>query len=322
LFNPQYNWEKNKKFEAAVETGWFKDRIFFSAAFYRNRSSNQLISYRLPSQTGFTSVIKNLPALVQNSGIELMLQSTNISAKSWKWKTTFNMTLPENKLISFPGLAASPYSSQYVEGRSLTVLKKFRYTGVDPATGLYSFEDVNKDGMITSSADMQLLGNLDPKFYGGLGNTVTWRQWQLDIFFEYRKQKGPNYLSVIAQYYPPGFVFNQPTLVLDRWQKPGDQATVQRYTATAGIAFQASARLNASDGIYSDASFIRCKNISLVYELPAIVLKRLKVESIRFSLQAQNVFIITGYKGADPETQNFYQLPTMRTIVGGVQLTF
>jgi len=70
LFNSQYGWEINKKLEAALETGFLQDRIQLTISWYRNRSSNQLVSYNLPSQTGFSSVIKNLPALIQNKGWE------------------------------------------------------------------------------------------------------------------------------------------------------------------------------------------------------------------------------------------------------------
>ncbi|HYM93142.1 MAG TPA: SusC/RagA family TonB-linked outer membrane protein, partial [Chitinophagaceae bacterium] len=77
LYNPVYSWEVNRKFESALETGFFKDRILFSIAWYRNRTNDQLLQYALPSQTGFTSVISNFPALLQNTGWELEWSSEN-----------------------------------------------------------------------------------------------------------------------------------------------------------------------------------------------------------------------------------------------------
>jgi len=320
LFNPDYHWEKNNKLELALEIGLWGDRILLSSSYYSNRSSNQLVNYRLPTQTGFSTVVKNLPALVQNSGLELTWQSTNILKKEFNWKTSFNISLPNNKLISFPGLANSSYNSIYVEGKSLTVIRSLKYLGVDPVTGLYTFEDIDDNGTISGS-DNQISGDLDPGLYGGLNNSFHWKNWQFDIFFEFRNQRGSNYLNALRNY-PPGYLSNQPSIVLNRWQKPGDITDIQRYTANSGPARQASLLLGASDGIYSDASYVRCKNISLSYELSPSVLKKLKMEMVKFSLNTQNLFVITKYKGADPETQNFFQLPPLRTVVLGIQINF
>ena len=163
LFNPDYRWEKTTKIEGAIDLGFLKDHILFSAIFYRNRSSNQLVQYKLPTTTGFNNIINNLPALVQNSGIEFSLTSTNIQTTFFKWITNINFSVPKNKLISFPGLSSSSYSTQYVEGQPLNVIYLYKCTGVDPTTGLYTIEDVNKDGSFNVQ-DYQVSGTTDPNF--------------------------------------------------------------------------------------------------------------------------------------------------------------
>ncbi len=323
LFNPGYNWETNKKFEIGLELGFVKDRILFLSSYYRQRSGNQLISYNLPSQTGFSSIIRNQPALVENSGIELSLVTKNFSAKNLTWTSSVSLSVPKNRLISFPGLESSSYANNYQEGKSLTVIYGYRFLGVDPATGVYQFEDLDKDGLITSSNDKQFLGNIDPKFYAGLQNSISFNNFQFDIFFEFRNQIGTNYQGIFFTYVPGGPT-NQPMLVLDRWQKPGDVAIVQRYTnsVTSAAAIGSRTRLVASDGIYSDASFVRLKNLALAYNVPEESLRRIKVESFRFYISAQNLATFTDYIGSDPETQNINRLPPLRTIVAGMQLTF
>jgi TonB-linked SusC/RagA family outer membrane protein len=322
LYNPAFVWEKNKKWEAAVELAVWKDKITFSTAYFRHRSSNQLVSYRLPNQTGFSTVVKNLPALVQNSGWELVLQSTNISGKDFTWKSSLNITIPKNRLLDFPGLEGSSYNSIYVVGHSLSVISKFNYTGIDPATGVYTYEDVNADGKLSSPEDSKLFGDLDPKFYGGFSNTINWHRFSFDCFLEFRKQTGSNYLLALSQQ-PAGFFYNQPVLVLDRWQKPGDRAAVQRFAAVASSpAYQAASRLSASNAVFSDASYIRIKTIAVSMDLPVTTVQRLKIQSARFYIQAQNFFTITSYKGADPETKDFFQLPPLKTIVAGLQFNF
>ena len=320
LYNPNYSWEINKKLEIGLDLGFLKDDILFSASYYSNRSDNQLISYSLPGQTGFFNVVKNFPGLVSNTGLELVLTTKNIHKKDFSWTTAFNVTIPKNQLLAFPGLSSSSYASQYVIGQSLHLINAFKYTGVDPQTGLYTFEDKNKDGQLTT-ADYQLSGNTDPKYYGGLQNSITYKQFDLSFFFEFRKQTGLSYLKQLAAT-PPGWIYNQPAIVESRWQKPGDHSSIQQFTSGYTNAYTAIAYLSLSNGIYTDASYIRLKNVSLSYRLPAEWINKFHVSNCRLFLQAQNLLTITKYVGSDPETQNLYVLPPLRTIVGGLQVNF
>lgn len=323
LFNPNHRWEINRKLEAALELGLFKDRLFITAAYFRNRSSNQLVEYPLPSQTGFTSITENLQALVQNTGVEIELRSTNINTRDFSWQTYGNITIPRNKLVSFPGLAYSSYATSYVIGEPLNLINKYRYLGVDPATGIYQFEDVNKDGVLTAKGDFQVLGKRDPDFYGGLGNDFQYKGFSCTVFFEFRHQTGLNYLLDMGTSRAPGRNFNQPVIVLERWQQPGDIAPIQRFTAlnSTSVIIPAS-QMISSNAAYSDASFLRLKNIAVSYRLPASWQKKIGCSNARIYALAQNVLTITGYRGADPETQRLYQLPPLKTLVIGVDLTF
>ena len=323
LFNPDFGWESNKKLSGGVELGFINDRIIFSSTYYRNRTGNQLIVYNLPTQTGFPYLqAYNLPATVQNTGWEFVLSTKNISSKSFNWNTSVNLTINRNKLVSFPGLDKSPYSTTYVVGQSLSVINRLKYLGVDPSTGIYSFKDVNNDGTLDSK-DYVVSGNLDPRFYGGFNNSISYKNFAVDFLFEFRKQLGTNYLADQAAHVPGFFYFNQSSIVLNRWQKPGDIKSVQRLTSDYGNAFTAvSDLLPQSNGIYSDASFIRLKNLSVSYSLSGRWITKLHFETCRLFILAQNLFTITNYKGADPETQTLSNLPPLRTITGGFQLNF
>jgi TonB-linked SusC/RagA family outer membrane protein len=322
LLNPDYHWELNRKLEAAIELGFLKEKLLLNIAWYRNRTGNQLVNYRLPSQTGFTSVVQNLNAVVQNTGAEIELTSHNIETKNFSWSTALNLTIPRNKLLSFPGLETSSYANTYVMGHSLNTVYRYRYTGVDPATGVFTFDDIDKSGTL-STADYQASMTTDPIFYGGLQNNFSYKGFQLSVFAEFRKQQGRNYLySLYNTKYVPGLMYNAPVLALDRWQKTGDVATIQRYTvATTSAAYRATSSFLLSDGIYSDASFIRIKTVSLSYDLPASLLKKAGVRSGMLYINAQNLFTITRYKGSDPETQNLWQLPPLKTIAIGISFT-
>lgn len=318
LYNPDYGWEINKKFEIGTDISFFKSRIMLTAAWFRNRSSNQLVNYTLPSQTGFTSILANLPAVVQNTGWEFTVNTKNVKTKNFSWSSMINLTIPRNKLIDFPGLASSSYASTYVIGQPLSVIYRPKLLGVDAGTGVYKFEDLNKDGVINTN-DNQVLGRSDVRLYGGLSNTVSWKGVQLDIFFEARQQTGKYYLTT----QPPGIALkNQPVEILNHWQTSGDNAIYQQFTTTSGTpAYKAQTTLNASNGVFTDASYIRLKNISLMYAFPDNWIHKVHVSAFKIYVRAQNLLTISGYKGSDPETLSYLQLPTLRTIVGGFQIT-
>lgn len=322
LYNPQYGWEINRKLAVALELGFIHDRILLTAEAYQDRGGNQLIKYGLPLQTGFSGITENFPALVQNTGLEWDLSTKNVVTRSFTWTTTFNLTIPRNELLSFPGIATSSYANLQI-GQPLSIVGGYVYTGVNPSTGVYTFKDLNKDGQITYPQDYDKnLGYLSPSLFGGLGNNVTFRHWQLDVFASFRRQTGPNYFYF---YYNngniPGTLYNQPVSAGAHWRAPERQGPLQRYTAGYDAAtYLAGYDLANSSAAFSSASFIRISTISLAYTLSGDALKKWGLKEGQLYLRAQNLFTITHYNGSDPETQNTNVLPPLRVVVAGVRL--
>lgn len=319
-YNPDFSWSVTRKMEAGLDLGFWKEKILLNITWFRHRSGNQLVNYRLASQTGFTGVTANFPALVQNKGWEISLSTTNIKRSKFSWATQFNISIPRNKLVDFPDIENSSYRFVYEIGQPLSVLKKFKLAGVNPNTGMYEF--ISKNGNTSSpqsSTDNFIIGSLDPKFYGGLQNSLRYRNLYLDVFFEFRKQTGANYLHQVYTNMPAGNLGNLPQTFNERWQQPGDQFFLQKLTSGSSTpAARAARNFVNSDAAYEDASYIRLKNVSLSYNLENSFLNKLKVRSLRIFLHAQNVLTITNYKGHDPETQSFYSLPPLKTIVAGI----
>ncbi len=316
LYNPDYRWEKTTKWEAALDLGFFNERLTFSAVYFRHQSSNQLTNYRLPSTAGFTAVVANLPATVRNSGWEFVFGSINIRSADFRWSTSINATLPRNRLVSFPGLSFSSYASTFVEGQPLNLIRAYRYTGVDPQTGLYMFEDVDKNGTY-NTADYQVVGNLDPTVFGGMQNSFRYKQVELNFSFSFRKQTGRNYLASL-NIVPGNLNNNLPAKMTGFWQQPGDNARLQKLTSASSPEFQ---RLLSSSGIYSDASFARLRNVELAYRLPATWLSKFKLQQARIYVQGQNLLTFTNYEIGDPETQWLTRTPPLRTVSFGIQIT-
>ncbi|MBX2933902.1 MAG: SusC/RagA family TonB-linked outer membrane protein [Ferruginibacter sp.] len=320
LFNSDYSWEENKKIELAAELGFFQDKLTVNLTYYKNKSDNQIIRYSLPTQTGFTDVLLNFPGVVQNKGYEISLNAEIIKTKNFQWNTSFNISHNENKLISFPGLANSSYASTYVIGKPLNAFSGLHFMGVNPQTGIYQFEDLNKDGII-SNADNTYAGTTDPKYFGGFSNFFHYKNFQLSILLEFRKQVGVD--PVYSSGSRLGYITNQPTYTLNRWRNAGDIVPYQRYTQSfTNSAFSAASNVSSSDARLTDASYLRLKNIAFSYDFPSSWIKKLNALSWRIFFQTQNLFTITKYKGHDPENQSLGSLPPLRMISVGTQINF
>jgi TonB-linked SusC/RagA family outer membrane protein len=313
LFNPDFAWEVNKKLEAALETGFLKDRLFLTAAWYRSRSSNQLVGIPMPATTGFSTLQANLNAEVENSGWEFTFRSVNLNSTNFHWITSINLTFNRNKLLNFPGLTGSTYSQRYRVGEPLNIKLLYDYKGIDPSTGVYLYTDLNNDGRITAAGDRQIVADLNPYYFGGLQNQLNYKGIKLDFLFQFVKQQNFKYAVGSA-----GQMYNQIERVQNSWQAPGDSAPYQIYTAGYNAAaLTAGSRFGESTGAIGDASFVRLKNISLSYDLPL----DMKTQC-RIMVQAQNLLTITGYKDGDPEFITSGYLPPLKVITAGMQLTF
>lgn len=334
--NSYYRWESIKKAEIALEMGFVEDRLFLTAAYYRNRSSNQLGRIDLPATGGATFITANQGAKIQNMGWEFTVNSHNIVGRHFLWSTTANLGLQRNKLLFVPTAYQQSTVFNYRFRGEDPIGKPFNgieflydMNGVNPSTGIYQFTDnvgniiSYGSGIINSRANIVTTG---PEFSGGISNAFTYKGLSLDVFFQFTKQKGRNPiydLEVTRAGYFDGLnsYGNQLTQVLQRWQKSGDLTSIQRYSSLGfGFASEAASAAYASDEGWVDASFVRLKNISLSYTIPNQWRQTLKLSDMRFYLQAQNLWTITAYKGSDPEAQSITALPPLRTISIGIQL--
>lgn len=317
LHNPDFSWEKTKKLETAIEITLFNDRLQFELAYYRNRSSNQLMGIPLPATTGFSSIQDNLPATVENKGWELSLNSQNIKSKDFSWTTSFNISFPKNTLLSFPNLEGSTYADQFVIGKSTNVKKSYNFEGIDPLTGRYVFTDYNGDDKITSGFDRKNIQEIKTLYHGGIQNTLSYKSFSLDFLFQFVKQTNYNFNYDITV---PGSIFNQPIEVLNSWSFTNPNSKYGYFTTGADPNMVNDLSLfQSSNKAIGDASYIRLKNVSLSYVLK---LPQSKLDSVKFYFQGQNLWTITNYFGLDPELSAFGYLPPLKTYAFGVELTF
>ncbi|THU39246.1 SusC/RagA family TonB-linked outer membrane protein [Niastella caeni] len=317
LANPYYQWEVTRKLEAGVELH-LNDNLSAIITGYRNRSKNQVMNFLLPGQVGFGNIVKNFPAIIQNTGIEADIAYK----KTWgnfSWCNKLTLAIPQNKLIRFDDLENSGYAKYLMIGKPLNIGIVQRFAGVDGNTGLFTIADPEE----------RLAINLDPVFFGGFRNSFRFKQVELTTYLEFRRQKAPHFMSYIYSNsnLSPGqtnidFYTNQPVELENRWRQQGDEATWQKVsTLTSSTVKNAIGNWVNSDAQLVDASYLRMKNVQLAFTLPDGFCKKRFIKAASVYANAENLFTITPFKGADPELQTPFSLPLQRTFTIGLQVT-
>lgn len=320
IANPDFHWETTKKFDVALNLGLLKNRILLNVDYYRELTNDQLVSYNIPSITGFTSYEANLPAVVQNTGWEFELNTKNIQKENFNWTTTFNLTLPKNELKSFPGLAASSYANTLVVGEDITRIYGYKFVGLDATgTALYKTANGASSNSPNSATDSYYtLGNKTPVLYGGFGNTFSYKNWSLDIFGQFANQSA--FGNII---YTPGSRGNGYAIYENRWTPSNTHTNIPAASLNNDFNYR------QSSANYFNATYFRVKNIDLSYGLPKSWLQGMKMDNGRVFFQAQNILTFWNSKipMIDPETGPLTggvadSLPPAKTFVLGIQTTF
>ncbi|WP_139276328.1 SusC/RagA family TonB-linked outer membrane protein [Sinomicrobium oceani] len=317
LHNPNFQWERTRKMEAAIELGLFDNRMQLQAAWYQNRASNQLIQRRLPYTTGFPGVVDNFSeAVVQNSGWEFVLGGNPVSSPNFDWNLSINLSTNRNILLSFPEIEDSSYRYVYEVGSPLAIQRLYNWTQVNPETGLHEFDDVDENGVLNEE-DKNFYNDLQPDFIGGLTQQFRYKNLQLDLLFQFAKQQG--------RWLPPQPAMGErvntfSSYYQQRWLQPGDITEVQRATTSTNPPRIAYGNAINSTLNIEDQSFIRLRTLGLSYDIPHEAIDKIGLQRFRLFARGQNLFVLSKATTADPETG--YGMPLQRTISLGVDLTF
>lgn len=328
LSNPYLQWEETRNLNLGMDLGFMKDRILFTLNYFRKRSGNQLLGYDLPATTGFGDISQNMPALVQNTGVEITLNTTNVQTKTFNWSSSFNLTVARNKLVEFPDLENSSYYGRLVLGKSLDLHRYYPFLGMDPATGNFLFQ--KRDKTVTSDNirypdDYTELIVRNPEFYGGFSNSISYKGFKLELLLSFSKQViiGDNINNSAlspGSFADWGLTGNKPASQLDRWQKPGDQAFTGKYSTRLFI--NNRRMLEESSAFVEDGSYISFKNASFSWDLPAKWVGNAGLKHATLFMHGQNLMTITSFSGLDPETKRSVALPPLRIITFGAKLIF
>lgn len=324
IANPDLKWEKTAQFSTGVDLGLFKDRLNIEFNYYNKYTSDVLLQIATPATTGFSSYLTNYGE-ISNKGFELTISSTNIHTKDLTWRTDFNVSQNNNKIEKIP--ADIPFAGRDLirlqQGKPLYSYWLYKQLYVDPQTGNAVFEDLNGDGKITAD-DRQIVGSTWPKYFGGFNNTINYKNLDLGIFITYSYGNEIwNHNRMLGE--TGGTLDANRVLLasqLDRWTTPGQITNTPKLTAD-NYSRQENSRF------LEDASFARLRSLTIGYTLPASVVSKIKLQKARFYLTGSNLFLITKYSGADPESNigtnniqgyDYGTPPQPRTIQLGVNL--
>jgi TonB-linked SusC/RagA family outer membrane protein len=346
LSNNNLRWESTAEFDAGLDMGFAGGRINATVDYYRKVTSDLLINIPIGQWWGFSSELVNAGS-IENKGIELSVNSDNIRAKDFSWNTTLNIAYNKQKCLSLSptvsiistntanpsGVVSGQEFTRLVPGKELGELYGYEYDGVIKTGEKYSaqpnskpgdpkYKDLNGDGSITP-ADRTYLGNTNPHYMLGFGNSFQYKGFDLNIFF--------NGAFGYYLYDMNKLVLESTTGVaaLDRWVAGTNENTsVPRegyFLSTYGS--------YVNSRFVENASYIRLKQVSIAYNFPQSLFSHIKIlQGVRIYASAQNLLTITKYTGTDPEVnvhasnnlgggEDFGVFPAFRTFDIGIKVS-
>jgi TonB-dependent starch-binding outer membrane protein SusC len=325
--NANLSWETSSLFNIGADlTLW--NRINLSLEWYNKINSDLLLPRYLPAySSGITGVSENI-GKVQNTGLEITLGGDLVQAKrkgDFNWNVNFTYSSLKNKVKELlPGTKELAGSPNIRVGEPINVLFTFPYAGVNASTGRPMWYD--SLGNVTYqpiAKDRRIIGpqNL-PRHFGGLRNTFSYKGFTLDVFFqyEYGRYVSDGQVNFLTENLAR---INMVQEVVDnRWTTPGQITWYPRMNANGaeakGVGAQGGTRT------FFKADYIRLKNLLLSYDLSEDVLKRFKLNSARFYVQATNLFTYSDWFSYDVEFVGTATgiIPQTKNFTVGVQLGF
>lgn len=304
LGNQNLSWEKTAQTDIGIDVALNNNRLSITADWYRKYTSGILLQQPLPSSSGFNSYWENVGE-VSNTGWELTINNVNLNERNFSWRTGLNISGNQNKIERLP-TPITRYTRDWVilqEGYSLNSFWLYKQLYVDPKTGNAVFEG-QEDGLTVE--DRKIMNSFYPKFYGGLTNSFTYRNFDFSFLFSF--QYG-NYSLNLQRYFRERNPLSGGVLtnLSNRWQQEGDVTDMPRLTSVGN-----NYSLDQNSRYLEDASFLRLRQVSLGYNLPAKWAQLAFLKSARIYAVATNLFLLTKYTG-DPES-NVTSDPTAQGI--------
>lgn len=312
--NPELKWEKTGQFDVGFDMGFFNERLVVVVDYYQKKTEDLLLNSPIPQTNGFSTMLRNIGS-VSNKGVEIAVSSLIVDRKL-KWMTNLNAFFNKNEVLSLVNENQDIFLTAFVNplsivrvGESLGSFWGLVREGVyqnqteindhlaNPGTkrpGDLRYKDIDEDGII-DSRDRTILGNNTPRLIYGISNTISYGRWNL--YFQVNGVQGVTVMNL-----NPVVLEDRQTqtnslkTLLNRWHGEGTSNTV--------AAVRINSDLNISNRHAEPGSYLRVRNISLGYDLPSSLLRKLNISSATITGTAIDWFTFTRYGGYDPEVAN------------------
>jgi TonB-linked SusC/RagA family outer membrane protein len=381
LSNSLLTWESNVSRNLGLDFSLFNNHAQFSLDYYRNKTRNLLVSVPVPTTSGYTTQIQNVGA-TSNNGFEAQVSAGIIQKRNFNWNASFNISFNQNKVLSLgkqtsflqsSGWAGSNNPADYIikvgapvgsmyglvnDGyytvddfnydatKNVYILKEgvpndVSVTGLNPQPGIIKYKDLNGDSVVNSN-DERIIGNANPKFFGGLNQQFQYKNFDLSIFINF--QYGNDIFNDNKLEFGSGYTPNANLLSIEnnRWKTidaNGNVVTDPKALAELNKNATLWQPITTGSAFYpqswavEDGSFIRINNITFGYSLPNSLIKKMRMQRFRAYVTVNNLAVITNYSGYDPEVNtrrstpmtpgvDFSAYPRSTSYIFGLNVTF
>ncbi len=322
---PELTWEKTTTTNVGIEFSMLKNRITATIDLYKSNTTDQLQKMSIPGANGVEYVYFNL-GKVSNNGVELMLHTENMKKGDFSWSSDFMFSANKEKIVDIDGSGNNNMANIWILGQPLQVYWGFDKEGIfqysDTAKGgiLYEYywkkagnktnvafqpgririKDANGDTAY-SQADRIVLGSHNPDFIASFGNTLTYKNFDLNFLVYFR-------VGGMYRVPRPGLVGRYQSNKVNYWTPSNPSNDYQQPTQTSDIP------LNWEALTYRDATFARVKNITLTYRVPRKLTSKVFVNNFSVYFSAVNPILIhSADKDYDPETAPYREFPSTTT---------
>jgi len=343
IANNNLGWETTVQADVGFDLGLFKNRLVFTADFYKKRTSDLLLNVQIPWTSGHASSLQNFGS-VENRGLELSLTTVNVEGE-FNWNSQVNFSLNRNRVVkigndldfilagNFNGdfiiQVGEPLGSYY-GAVSAGILQEGEVETLGPLTGKTNpqpgdriFEDIDGDGVFSTAGDRKIVGNAQPDFIFGFNNSFGYKGF--DLNFTFYGSVGNQILNGNRQVLELlNGQQNALALANDRWTPTNTDTDVARTSSDPRNIFY--------DRFVEDGSFVRLRNISLGYTLPSHWVESISLTSLRIFVSGQNLLTWTTYSGFDPEVTSVDNTisqgydtgiyPAAKTVSAGLKVIF
>lgn len=329
--NPDLRWETTAQTNIGIDVSLLDGRVTLIADAYLKQTNDVLLNVQLSNSLPISSIQTNA-GKIENKGLDIQLSTVN-SIKALKWNTDFNISFNRNKVLDLEYTDVYYFGRIYSNNQDVAIVREglplgsfFGYVseGVDPETGDIRYKDVNGNG-IFEPGDRTVIGNAQPKFVFGLTNSLSYKKFDLTVFFQ-GSYGNDVYNATRIDLEGMFDSKNQSVAVLRRWTPENRNTDIPRAGGTIG-------NVRNSSRFVEDGSYIRLKTATLSYRLEGKQIQRWGLGKCSVYITAQNILTLTRYTGFDPEVNAFGNsatelgidygtYPQARTLTAGIHLEF